>query len=212
MTSGIGIAYGADMSRHEPPSSWRTASPRNSATNQVLTRVTLPVMERDVVCVVGPSGSGKTTLLRCLALLEDAERGPHRDAGHAHFDAVAGQAGQGGRPRGALRDRHGVPALQSLAAHVGAGEPDRGADPGEEDAQGPGRRHRRDAAGQGRSVRQARRLSGAAVGRPAAARGDCPRAGHVAQGPAVRRGNQRARSRAAPRGAARHAPARAARA
>ena len=38
--------------------------------NQVLTRVSLPVMERDVVCVVGPSGSGKTTLLRCLALLE----------------------------------------------------------------------------------------------------------------------------------------------
>ena len=27
-------------------------------TNQVLTRVSLPVMERDVVCVVGPSGSG----------------------------------------------------------------------------------------------------------------------------------------------------------
>ncbi|MDI1287334.1 MAG: amino acid ABC transporter ATP-binding protein [Reyranella sp.] len=39
-------------------------------TNQVLTRVTLPVMERDVVCIVGPSGSGKTTLLRCFALLE----------------------------------------------------------------------------------------------------------------------------------------------
>jgi len=39
-------------------------------THQVLTRVSLPVMERDVVCVVGPSGSGKTTLLRCLALLE----------------------------------------------------------------------------------------------------------------------------------------------
>ena len=38
--------------------------------NQVLTRVSLPVMERDVVCVVGPSGSGKTTLLRCFALLE----------------------------------------------------------------------------------------------------------------------------------------------
>jgi ABC-type polar amino acid transport system ATPase subunit len=43
--------------------------------NQVLTRVTLPVMERDVVCVVGPSGSGKTTLLRCLALLETPSEG-----------------------------------------------------------------------------------------------------------------------------------------
>ena len=43
--------------------------------NQVLTRVSLPVMERDVVCVVGPTGSGKTTLLRCLALLERPSEG-----------------------------------------------------------------------------------------------------------------------------------------
>lgn len=38
--------------------------------NEVLTRVSLAVSAREVVCVVGPSGSGKTTLLRCLALLE----------------------------------------------------------------------------------------------------------------------------------------------
>ncbi|WP_421997312.1 amino acid ABC transporter ATP-binding protein [Reyranella sp.] len=43
--------------------------------HQVLTNVSLPVMERDVVCVVGPSGSGKTTLLRCLALLEKPSEG-----------------------------------------------------------------------------------------------------------------------------------------
>ena len=43
--------------------------------NQVLTRVSLEVLERDVVCVVGPSGSGKTTLLRCLALLEEPSEG-----------------------------------------------------------------------------------------------------------------------------------------
>ena len=43
--------------------------------NQVLTRVSLSVSERDVVCVVGPSGSGKTTLLRCLALLEVPSEG-----------------------------------------------------------------------------------------------------------------------------------------
>jgi len=43
--------------------------------NQVLTRVSLPVMARDVVCVIGPSGSGKTTLLRCLALLEQPSEG-----------------------------------------------------------------------------------------------------------------------------------------
>jgi polar amino acid transport system ATP-binding protein len=43
--------------------------------NQVLTRVSLAVSERQVVCVVGPSGSGKTTLLRCLALLETPTEG-----------------------------------------------------------------------------------------------------------------------------------------
>jgi ABC-type polar amino acid transport system ATPase subunit len=43
--------------------------------HQVLTRVTLSVAEREVVCVVGPSGSGKTTLLRCLALLEQPSEG-----------------------------------------------------------------------------------------------------------------------------------------
>ena len=39
--------------------------------HEVLSGVSLPVAEQDVVCVVGPSGSGKTTLLRCLALLEE---------------------------------------------------------------------------------------------------------------------------------------------
>jgi len=43
--------------------------------NQVLTRVSLAVAEREVVCVVGPSGSGKTTLLRCFALLESPSEG-----------------------------------------------------------------------------------------------------------------------------------------
>jgi ABC-type polar amino acid transport system ATPase subunit len=43
--------------------------------NQVLTRVSLAVGAREVVCIVGPSGSGKTTLLRCLALLEQPSEG-----------------------------------------------------------------------------------------------------------------------------------------
>ncbi len=34
---------------------------------EVLRRVTLPVYEREVVCIIGPSGSGKTTLLRMIA-------------------------------------------------------------------------------------------------------------------------------------------------
>ena len=43
---------------------------KNFGAVEVLRRVTLPVYEREVVCIIGPSGSGKTTLLRCLALLE----------------------------------------------------------------------------------------------------------------------------------------------
>jgi ABC-type polar amino acid transport system ATPase subunit len=42
---------------------------------EVLRRVSLPVAEQEVVCVIGPSGSGKTTLLRCLALLETPSDG-----------------------------------------------------------------------------------------------------------------------------------------
>jgi ABC-type polar amino acid transport system ATPase subunit len=42
---------------------------------EVLKRVSLPVAEKDVVCVIGPSGSGKTTLLRCLAMLEKPSGG-----------------------------------------------------------------------------------------------------------------------------------------
>jgi len=60
--------------------------------HQVLSRISLAVGEREVVCVVGPSGSGKTTLLRCLALLEEPSEGrilmrgtviasPYADAG-----------------------------------------------------------------------------------------------------------------------------------
>jgi ABC-type sugar transport system ATPase subunit len=88
--------------------------------NQVLTRVSLAVAEREVVCIVGPSGSGKTTLLRCLALLEEPSEGrvimngnviakPGRGCRRAACGAV-GPAGH----------RHGVSALQSVAAYVGA--------------------------------------------------------------------------------------------
>jgi ABC-type polar amino acid transport system ATPase subunit len=73
------------MNRHEVqfPMSAASGTPiiladaitKRFGSNQVLTRVSLPVMERDVVCVVGPSGSGKTTLLRCFALLEMPSEG-----------------------------------------------------------------------------------------------------------------------------------------
>src|SRR5690349_23984413 len=42
---------------------------------EVLRDVSLPVEEREVLCIIGPSGSGKTTLLRCFALLEKPSAG-----------------------------------------------------------------------------------------------------------------------------------------
>src|ERR1700730_4840022 len=60
--------------------------------NEVLRRVSLPVAEKDMVCVIGPSGSGKTTLLRCLAMLEAPSAGrivmDGRTIGQAKPDAT----------------------------------------------------------------------------------------------------------------------------
>jgi ABC-type polar amino acid transport system ATPase subunit len=70
--------------------------------NQVLTRVSLAVAERDVVCVVGPSGSGKTTLLRCLALLEVPSEGTVTMSGQViatpKADAAVRRAARAVRP------------------------------------------------------------------------------------------------------------------
>ena len=70
--------------------------------NQVLTRVSLAVAERDVVCVVGPSGSGKTTLLRCLALLEVPSEGTVTMSGRViatpEADAAVRRAARAVRP------------------------------------------------------------------------------------------------------------------
>lgn len=70
--------------------------------NQVLTRVSLAVAEREVVCIVGPSGSGKTTLLRCLALLEEPSEGRVIMAGNViarpSADAAVRRAARSVRP------------------------------------------------------------------------------------------------------------------
>jgi len=70
--------------------------------HQVLTRVSLAVSERDVVCVVGPSGSGKTTLLRCLALLEIPSEGTVTMSGRViatpKADAAVRRAARAVRP------------------------------------------------------------------------------------------------------------------
>ena len=70
MLDGIGFAYALHMAG--TPIIVAEGVSKKFGAHQVLTKVSLPVMERDVVCVVGPSGSGKTTLLRCIALLSVA--------------------------------------------------------------------------------------------------------------------------------------------
>ena len=45
---------------------------------EVLHDIDLEVVQGEATCVIGPSGSGKSTLLRCLAFLEEAERGNDR--------------------------------------------------------------------------------------------------------------------------------------
>ena len=42
---------------------------------QVLDKVSLDVLEHNVVCLIGASGSGKSTLLRCLNMLEVVQEG-----------------------------------------------------------------------------------------------------------------------------------------
>ncbi len=43
--------------------------------NEVLRDINLQVKQKEVLCVIGPSGSGKSTLLRCIAFLEEYDRG-----------------------------------------------------------------------------------------------------------------------------------------
>jgi ABC-type polar amino acid transport system ATPase subunit len=62
---------------------------------EVLHDVSLPVGEREVVCVIGPSGSGKTTLLRCFALLEKPSAGRITMQGRP----IAGEAEDGAMRR-----------------------------------------------------------------------------------------------------------------
>ena len=105
------------------------------------------------------------------------------------------------RRQAAPRDRHGVPALQPLPAHDGAGERHRGADPGQGRQARPRRwRGREDLLDQVGLADKARRLPGAAVRRPAAARRDRPGAGHEPEAHAVRRAHLGAGPRAGRRG------------
>ena len=114
---------------------------------------------------------------------------PADDRGLRRAD-LGGDPARGPRPPGGqagqARPRHRVPELRAVPAHDGGRERGvRTRDAG----RGRGRAHqagRRDA-GAGRAGGLRRALSAPAFGRPAAARGAGPRAGHPAADPAARR-------------------------
>ncbi len=167
-----------------------------------------------VMVVIGPSGSGKSTLLRCIARLEPIQRG------RILIDGVLASRGTEedgpGADAAALRGlRHDVGMVfQSfnLFPHLTVlRERHPRAAPRPRAGAGRGRRPGDGAAAARRARRQARRLPGAALRRPAAARRDRPRARHAAAHHALRRGHLRARPRAGRRGAEDDARARRAR-
>ena len=165
----------------------------------VLKGISLDIAEGDLVSIIGPSGCGKSTLLRCLNFLEIP------DSGSITVDGVAissqkrirtvGPRRRQPRANVARSGRHGVPELQPVPASHGARQRHARADGGEgrtaQDRAGPRRR----AAAQGPSGRIRRPLSRTALRRPAAARRHRPRAGHGAEGDAVRRTDLGARPR-----------------
>ena len=115
---------------------------KSFGSNEVLKGIDLTVDAGEVVCLLGPSGSGKTTFLRLINQMETPHRRP--DLGRRRADRDRGAQGQAAHPHrqghrpAALADRHGLPALQPVPAHDGAGERDGGPGPG----QAASRRHR----------------------------------------------------------------------
>lgn len=59
---------------------------KNFGRLEVLKRISIEIMEGEVVCMIGPSGSGKSTFLRCLNRLESITAGEVIVDGHPISD------------------------------------------------------------------------------------------------------------------------------
>ena len=175
----------------------------------VLKGVRLEAARGEVACLLGPSGAGKSTLLRCINALETA--GPRRwsmstacrSAARRGTAAITGCA-ERALSRQRAGDRHGVPELQPVPAHVGARERHRRADPGPQANRaappGAGRLALLEQVG---LADKAGGVSAPALRRAAAAGRDRAGAGDAAQADAVRRADLGARPASGRRGAGR---------
>ena len=162
---------------------------------EVLKGVSLEVEKGDVVAIIGRSGSGKSTLLRCINGLETYQAG-----------AIIADGIEVGGDKANLRElrRHVGMVFQqfNLFPHLTAAENVMLAPTV---VNKTAKKEARDLAAEmlakvGLSEKM-ECLSEPVVRRPAAARGDCARARHAAQGAAVRRDHLGARSGAGQRGA-----------
>ncbi len=176
---------------------------------QVLRGIDLEVDRGEVVCVLGPSGSGKSTLLRCINCSSRPMRarstsraptsargqapGKARRAGTSTSSAggLAWSSSSSTSSRTRARSRTSMLAQRTVLK--------RGAAEAQDQVRGPPE--------EGRPRRQARRVPGAALGRPAAAGGDRAGAGDGPPRDALRRGHQRPRPGADQGGARRDARA-----
>ena len=162
----------------------------------MLRGVDLDIEPGEMLAIVGASGSGKSTLLHMLGLLDAPDAGEVRFDGERIDDLPD-------RPRDELRNRtfgfifqfyHLLPELTALEnvmmpQLIGHGALVLLA----ERARGSGARPK--AAGAGRAGSPADPLAVRALGRRDAARGDRPRVGRRARGPAGRRADRQPRRR-----------------
>ena len=147
----------------------------------VLRDINLTVYKGERIVVCGPSGSGKSTLIRCINRLEEHQKGK------IVVDGVELTSRPQEHRQGALRGRHGVPALQPLPAPDHPRELHARADLGAQDPEEGGRGGGDALPAQGQDPRAGGEVPGPALRRPAAARGDRPLALHAAEDHALRR-------------------------
>ena len=158
---------------------------------EVLKGIDLEVQQREVMCLLGPSGSGKSTFLRCINHLEkinsgrlsvDGELVGYREAGgklhELHERDVARKRAEIGM---VFQQFNLFPHLTAMENVTLAPMRVKGLSRAEARERG------RAAARPGRPRRQgSNTYPDRPLRRPAAARGDRPRAGHGAEADAVR--------------------------